>query len=261
MPASVYREAAQRPGSCIAAVIPAGGTGTRMNAPLPKQFLVLAGKPVLVRTIERVLELEDVSRVVVALPAGHLAAANELFRCHKTRLPIQCIAGGANRQESVRRGVIAAGLECEILLVHDAVRPLCGRDMMNRVVQAALDRGAAVPGLPANETIQRVSRSGRILRTPPREELFAIQTPQCFKAEILRSALERAHREGFLGTDESSVVRWAGHPVYVVEGSPTNLKITRPTDLKLAELLWEETSGGKDLSRRNRGERVRRSRQ
>lgn len=259
MPAPVQGEAAQRGGSGIAAVIPAGGTGTRMNATVPKQFLVLAGKPILVRTVERVLELEEVTRVVVALPAPHLPAAEALFRRHKSRLPVQCIAGGATRQDSVHRGVRVAGLDCEILLVHDAVRPLCDRETMQRVVEAARARGAAVPGLPANETIQRVSRSGRILHTPPREELFAIQTPQCFRADILRSALDRARREGFLGTDESSVVRWAGHPVYVVEGSPTNLKITRPADLTFAELLWQE-SGAADLSRRNRTGKVRRVR-
>jgi 2-C-methyl-D-erythritol 4-phosphate cytidylyltransferase/2-C-methyl-D-erythritol 2,4-cyclodiphosphate synthase len=108
---------------------------------------------------------------------------------------------------------------------------------MRRTLDAAWKEGGAVPGLPATETIQRVSALGRVLATPPREELFAIQTPQCFRAALLREALTLALRKGFVGTDESSVMRWAGHPVSVVPGSPDNIKITRPLDLKVAELL------------------------
>ena len=131
-------------------------------------------------------------------------------------------------------------------MVHDAVRPVCDRDTMRRVLDAAWEKGAAVPGLPATETIQRVSRKGRVLATPPREELFAIQTPQAFHARILRSALDRAGEAGFVGTDESSVVRWAGHPVMVVPGSPDNIKITRPMDLEIAERLISGSSRKED---------------
>ena len=131
-------------------------------------------------------------------------------------------------------------------MVHDAVRPVCDRDTMRRVLDAAWEKGAAVPGLPATETIQRVSRKGRVLATPPREELFAIQTPQAFHAGILRSALDRAAAAGFVGTDESSVVRWAGHPVMVVPGSPDNIKITRPMDLEIAERLISGSSRKED---------------
>ena len=131
-------------------------------------------------------------------------------------------------------------------MVHDAVRPVCDRDTMRRVLDAAWETGAAVPGLPATETIQRVSRKGRVLATPPREELFAIQTPQAFHAGILRSALDRAEAAGFVGTDESSVVRWAGHPVTVVPGSPDNIKITRPMDLEIAERLISGNSRKED---------------
>ena len=142
-----------------------------------------------------------------------------------------------NRQESVRIGVSHIAPDPDVIMVHDAVRPVCDRDLIMRVLDAAWKKGAAIPGLPATETIQRVSRTGRVLSTPPREELYGIQTPQAFHAGILRSALEKAHETGFLGTDESSVVRWAGHPVVVVPGSPDNIKITRPLDLQIAELL------------------------
>jgi len=215
-----------------------------MNAAVPKQFLRLAGTPVLVLTVAQVLELHEVREVVVALPRSHLAAAREVLGRRAWSVPVRCVAGGKTRQESVRRGVVALRGNPDVVLVHDAVRPLCDAPTMRRVIEAAWRHGGAVPGLPATETIQRVSKAGRVLRTPPREELFSIQTPQCFRAEVLRGALESAHEAGFNGTDESSVARWAGQAVYVVEGSPENIKITRPLDLDIAELIMRKRQGG-----------------
>lgn len=218
-------------------VIAAGGTGTRMNAGVPKQFLEIAGKPILIHTIEAISALEAVDQIIIALPDEHIPQAEAILNRQALRVKAQCVPGGPNRQESVRNGVKHAHPETDVILVHDAVRPLCNLEMMERVLAAAWEKGAAVPGLPATDTIQRVSRTGRVLATPPREELYAIQTPQAFHAEVLRTALDRAHEEDFLGTDESSVVRWAGHPVWVVPGSPDNIKITRPMDLDIATLL------------------------
>jgi 2-C-methyl-D-erythritol 4-phosphate cytidylyltransferase/2-C-methyl-D-erythritol 2,4-cyclodiphosphate synthase len=228
------------PGLKIAAIIAAGGTGTRMSSTLPKQFLKIAGKPILLHTVERLISLENVIQIVIALPSRHVAAARSMLRGKAWRVPVRCVRGGASRQESVRRGVAHIRSHVDLILVHDAVRPLCDRPTMQRVVSAARELGGAVPALPATETIQRVSRRGRILATPPREELYAIQTPQGFHARILKSSLERAHLEGFAGTDESSVVRWAGHHVGIVPGSPQNIKITHPIDLEIAELLMAE---------------------
>jgi 2-C-methyl-D-erythritol 4-phosphate cytidylyltransferase / 2-C-methyl-D-erythritol 2,4-cyclodiphosphate synthase len=220
-----------------AAVVAAGGTGIRMNAGTPKQFLEVAGKPILLHTIERILSIEEIIQIVIALPPEHIPAAEAILRRQPLRVEARCIAGGATRQDSVRNGTMHICGDADVIMVHDAVRPVCDREMMLRVLNAAWKKGAAVPGLPATETIQRVSRRGRVLSTPPRQELYAIQTPQAFHAGILKSALDRAHAAGFLGTDESSVVRWAGHPVLVVPGSPNNIKITRPMDLALAEML------------------------
>jgi len=223
-----------------AAVIAAGGTGTRMNSSVPKQFLEIAGKPILLHTIESIASIEEVLQIVIALPPEHIAAAEAIVRRQPMRIEILCVPGGPNRQESVRCGVLHTRQDVDVIMVHDAVRPVCHRDLVLRVLDAAWKKGAAVPGLPATETIQRISRKGRVLATPPRQELYAIQTPQAFHADILKSALEKAHREGFLGTDESSIVRWAGHPVTVVPGSPDNIKITRPLDLEIAKLLISE---------------------
>jgi 2-C-methyl-D-erythritol 4-phosphate cytidylyltransferase/2-C-methyl-D-erythritol 2,4-cyclodiphosphate synthase len=220
-----------------AAVIAAGGTGTRMLAALPKQFLEISGKPLLLHTIENIVSVEAIAQVIVALPAEHISRAESILREHPMRVPVECVAGGANRQESVYCGVRRVRPEMDIILVHDAVRPFCYPDMVQRILQHAWEKGSAVAGMPATETIQRVSGEGEVMETPARRELYAIQTPQVFHAGILRSALERASSEGFTGTDESSVVRWAGYPVFIVEGSSDNIKITRPQDLKLAELI------------------------
>ena len=220
-----------------AAVIAAGGTGTRMNSGIPKQFLEIAGKPILLHTIERISSVEEIIQVVIALPEEHIPQAESILQRQPVRVEVRCVPGGPNRQESVRRGVLHANPDATVIMVHDAVRPVCDRDTMLRVLDAAWKTGAAVPGIPATETIQRVSRGARVLATPPREELYAIQTPQAFHSGILKSSLERAHKEGFLGTDESSVVRWAGHRVTVVPGSPDNIKITRPLDLEIAGRL------------------------
>jgi 2-C-methyl-D-erythritol 4-phosphate cytidylyltransferase/2-C-methyl-D-erythritol 2,4-cyclodiphosphate synthase len=224
-------------GPRIAAVIAAGGVGARMSSAVPKQFLDLAGKPILVRTLEQVLNLEGVVHAVVALPRSHIPRARAILAGYSWSIPIQCIAGGPTRQESVRRAVARTRADAEIILVHDAVRPFSDPSTMERVIRAAWENGSAVPGLPATETIQRVSTRNRIRATPPRDELYAIQTPQCFRAGILKTALARAYKENFAGTDESSIVRWAGHSVVVVPGSAANIKITSPQDLRLAEVL------------------------
>jgi 2-C-methyl-D-erythritol 4-phosphate cytidylyltransferase/2-C-methyl-D-erythritol 2,4-cyclodiphosphate synthase len=221
----------------VAAVIAAGGTGTRMNAAVPKQFLEIAGKPILLHTIENIASLEEVRQIIVVLPEAHMTAATAILSRRQFNAEVRCVPGGPNRQESVRCGVSHVHPDTDVIMVHDAVRPVCDRAMMRRVLDAAWATGAAIPGLPATETIQRVSGTGRVLATPPRQELFAIQTPQAFHARILRAALDRACEEGFLGTDESSVVRWSGHPVIVVQGSPDNIKIPRPLDLDIAGLL------------------------
>ena len=231
-------------------VIAAGGDGTRMKVGvpkqfLPKQFLEVAGKPILLHTVETIAALKAVTQIVIALPSEHIARAEAALADRSLRIRPECIAGGPNRQASVKNGCARVRQDVDVILVHDAVRPLCPCEVMEHALATAWEKGAAVPGLQATETIQRVSRKGRVLRTPPREELYAIQTPQAFKAGLLRESLGRAETEGFLGTDESSVVRWAGHPVTVVPGSSDNIKITRPLDMEIARLLFSRRETGK----------------
>jgi 2-C-methyl-D-erythritol 4-phosphate cytidylyltransferase / 2-C-methyl-D-erythritol 2,4-cyclodiphosphate synthase len=212
-----------------------------MNSGTPKQFIEVAGKPILLHTIEGILSVEKVIQIVIALPPEHISTAEAILKRQPMRVEVRCTPGGPTRQESVRNGAAHIRQDADVIMVHDAVRPICDREMVQRVLVAAWEKGAAVPGLPATETIQRVSRNGRVLSTPPRQELYAIQTPQAFHAGILKSALDRAQDAGFLGTDESSVVRWAGYRVVVVPGSPDNIKITHPIDLAIAEILLSKT--------------------
>lgn len=240
----------------VAAVIAAGGTGTRLGDPVPKQLLEIGGKPVLLHTLETILSIPEIVQIVIALPRPYVEPVRKMLGRRRSKAVLQCVPGGANRQESVLLGVQAVRKEAGLILVHDAVRPLCDPDTMMRVVDAARRSGGAVAGLPATETIQRVSRRGRILSTPPRSELYSIQTPQAFHSDILRKSLDLAHRKGYLATDESSVVRWAGHMVTVVPGSPDNIKITRRLDLRLAEMLLsgrattEQTNASRSRGRR-----------
>ena len=228
-------------------VIAAGGAGTRMNAGVPKQFLEIAGKTLLQLTVEAIAELEAVTQIIIALPPEFIPRAETALTRGATRIRPEFVAGGQNRQCSVKNGCARVRSDVDVIAVHDAVRPFCPREVMEETLAAAWEKGAAVPGLQATETIQRVSRKGRVLRTPPREELYAIQTPQAFKACLLLEALDRAEAEGFLGTDESSVVRWAGHPVTVVPGSPDNIKITRPLDMEIARLLFSRRWEGETV--------------
>ena len=153
-----------------------------MSAGVPKQFLELAGKPILLRTIEGILSLQELIEIVVALPSEYVASAQELIDRKRWRVPVRCVGGGSTRQRSVIRGLAQVDPSAGLILVHDAVRPLCDPEIMRRVVDAARLGGGAVPGLPATETIQRVSGRRQILATPPREQLYSIQTPQCFHA-------------------------------------------------------------------------------
>ena len=233
-----------KPDIRAAFVIAAGGTGARMKASVPKQFLEIAGKPVLLLTVEAIAALTVVTQIVIALPLEHIPRAEEILSDRTLRIRPECVVGGPNRQSSVKNGCDRVNSDANVIAVHDAVRPLCPLDVMEKTLLVAWEKGAAVPGLQATETIQRVSRKGYVLRTPPREELYAIQTPQAFKADLIREALDRAEKEGFIATDESSVARWAGHRVTIVPGSPDNIKITRPMDMEIARLLlsrhWED---------------------
>jgi len=217
-----------------------------MGGRTPKQFLPLAGVPVIERTIGIFDAHPAVREIVVVVPRGSLRRAQALVRRSGFGKVACVVAGGAERQHSVLRGLEACAHTSDIVLVHDAVRPLVSRVVIDGVIRAAARYGAAVPALPVTDTIktQTGARAGFLSGTLPRGELWSVQTPQGFRFTLLRDAHTKAARAGFAGTDDASLVERLGIPIRIVPGSDANIKITTPGDRKLAESLLAEGTRG-----------------
>ena len=225
-------------------ILPAAGLGTRMTpghspGASAKQFLALAGLPILVHSLRAFAAVAQVSAIIVAVRASEMGRVQSLLAEHQLAGRVTVVEGGDSRQESVGHALAAVNAEDDdIVLVHDAVRPLIDPETIARTIEAVTEHGAAIVGLPAIDTIKQVDRTahGAIIRTTiPREYVVHAQTPQGFRWSILKRAFAEADGDGFAGTDEASLVERAGCQVAVVAGSPANLKITQPGDLELAE--------------------------
>jgi 2-C-methyl-D-erythritol 4-phosphate cytidylyltransferase len=217
----------------VAVVIPAGGVGRRLGTRTPKQLLRLGSKTILALTVEHFTRHPAVCIVVVAAPAAHLGRTRRALAGARGGARVQVVTGGAERQESVWLGMQAVPDDTAVIVVHDAVRPFITHALVDRVIKAARVDGGAICALPIAETVKRV-RDAVVEATIDRSALWAVQTPQAFRAEILREAHEKARRDGFFGTDESMLVERLGHRVAVVPGLPENVKITTPDDLRRA---------------------------
>ncbi len=218
----------------IAVIIPAAGTGTRFGGQLPKQFHPLAGKPLIQHVIERFLLDENVTRVIVPV-------AEMLLGSVKNSERVVWVAGGATRQQSVIRG-LAETRDAELIAVHDAARPLFSEATFHAVVAATREFGAALPVVPVTDTIHRMTDDATVQETLDRSMLAAAQTPQCFRADILRDILVRAQLESLEATDEAGLAARFGYTVKAVAGDPRNLKITVPEDLVIAESYIQQWS-------------------
>jgi 2-C-methyl-D-erythritol 4-phosphate cytidylyltransferase len=221
------RPRAARPGVWV--VVPAGGRGVRMGR--KKQDIRVGARPVLRWTLDALEATRAVQGIVVAVPVEDVPAWRRRLRgCRKVRA---VVAGGEERQESVARGLAAVPPTAAVILVHDGVRPCITPELVRRVVEATRAHGAAVAALPVAETLKR-GAEGWVKATIPRDGLWAIQTPQGFRADLLREAHRRAAADRIVGTDDAALVERLGAPVRLVPGLPGNLKITRPEDLPLA---------------------------
>ena len=218
----------------LVVIVPAAGTGSRFGGGLPKQFQTLAGKPMIQHVIERFLLDENVTRVVV--PVAPVLLANV-----KNSERVAFVAGGETRQQSVIRG-LAEAEDAELIAVHDAARPLFSIAMFHAVVSAAREAGAALPVIPVADTIHVMNADSTIAQTLDRSILGAAQTPQCFRAPILRDVLARAEREGLEGTDEAGLAARFGYTVRAVPGDSRNIKITVAEDLAIAESYLQQWS-------------------
>lgn len=218
----------------VAAIIVAAGAGRRFGG--AKQFAMLKGKQVLEWSIAVFDAHPDVAEIILVLP-DEKSGNQFLRRYHKITARLR---GGPRRQDSVARGFERVDAEkTGVVLVHDGVRPLVSPEVISRVIAAARRGGAAVPGIPLEDTIKEAA-GGKVLRTMERQRLVRVQTPQGFAYKVLENALRRAQQDHYDGTDDSELAERAGHKVAVVEGDPRNIKVTTPLDLKIAEALIED---------------------
>ena len=222
----------------VVAIIVAGGGGKRMGGDLPKQFLPLGGRPLLDRTLSAFTSSARVDGVILALPPAFPDGAKESYRSVPKVLAV--VDGGSQRQDSVRNSLAVVPAEAEVILVHDAVRPFVSEGLLGRCVELAREHGAVVPVVPVRSTVKQWDREEKTLCTRDRSDLMLAQTPQGFRAGILRDAYRRAEEEGRQGTDDASLVEGAGYPVIPVPGEEANIKITIPEDLHMAEGLLRE---------------------
>lgn len=213
----------------VSAIIAAGGRGLRFGDARPKQFLDLGGRPILQHSLDAFLACDEVSDVVVALPADIAADPPDYLR--SGRKPIEIVEGGERRQDSVANAFGRVVARADVVVIHDAARPLVTGDLIRRTIAAAVESGAAVAAIRQHDTVKRADESGVIVETLPREAIYLAQTPQAFLADVLRDGLAVRGE----ATDEAGLVELAGHGVRLVEGEPRNLKITSPADLALAE--------------------------
>jgi 2-C-methyl-D-erythritol 4-phosphate cytidylyltransferase len=239
----------------VVVIIPAAGLGTRMasvagskdrKAAPSKQFTELAGIPIVIHTLRKFAASSEVAEIYVALRKNEIGGFRSLLEKEGKeilRKKTELVEGGEHRQESVAGALAAVSAAADdIILVHDAVRPLVTQEIIQDVIRAAKKYGAAIAGLPAVDTVKQVERTAQgavITATVSRERVVLAQTPQGFRYDVLKKAFDEAAADGFMGTDEASLVERSGHEVAVVMGSARNIKITTPADMELAEFFLE----------------------
>jgi 2-C-methyl-D-erythritol 4-phosphate cytidylyltransferase len=224
----------------VAVIIPAGGRGKRLGGVLPKQFLRLGDTPILVASVRVFERLPEVREVLVVAPAAYVSRTTRLLKRARCRKVSCVITGGRERQDSVRLGLEHLSTAPDVILVHDAVRPLVTAQMIRGVITAAKNYGAAVVGVPVKDTIKLEGKKGFYTKTLPRHLLWAVQTPQGFLFPLFRHAHVRAAAARVIGTDDAALVERLGIPVRIVQGDQRNIKITTKEDLAFARAWWRD---------------------
>jgi 2-C-methyl-D-erythritol 4-phosphate cytidylyltransferase len=235
----------------VTAILPAAGLGTRMGADTPKQFLSLDGVPVLLFTLRRLAACPAITNFVIATRAEEVDSVAASVASANLGRPVKVVRGGDTRQDSVANALAEVPADADLILVHDAVRPLVTPSQIERVIAEAAACDAAIMGIPAMDTVKEVKRASLptdvalITATIPRERVVLAQTPQVFRASLLREAFARGREDGVTASDEAGLVERIGRDVHVVVGSERNLKITRPGDMELAEFYLRQERAGR----------------
>ena len=226
----------------VEAVIAAAGKGTRFANNRPKQFCLIAGKPVLDWTIGVFDECEDITSIVLVVPGEMMNETREML--HLDQYPkLKCVvAGGAERHDSVRNGLKSVDTDTDVILVHDGVRALISSELIRSVVRSTAKHGSAIPCLPVKDTLRRTSLNGGITETVNRDGLYLAQTPQGFTAEVLRRAYEALVNADWRASDEANLLERINEPLHIVPGDERNIKITTRFDFRVAEMLLQQES-------------------
>jgi len=218
----------------FAAVVAAAGAGLRMGGGVRKQYLFLEEEPVLARSLNLFLNHPRAGRVIAVIPPGDSAEVIDLLTPYCAVSRLHLVEGGSSRQESVNRGLAAVPEDAGLVCIHDAARPLASSELLDVLLQAAEQTGAAVPVIPLSDTVKAVNGKGTVLSTLKRDKLRLAQTPQVFKRALILEAYHSALKEGLEATDDAALVEHLGRPVAAVNGELTNIKITTTRDLELA---------------------------
>ena len=207
-----------------------------MGSNVPKQFLLVDGKPILHHTLSVFDQCSVVDEIVLVVSEKEIDKAQQEIESFHPKVT-KVIAGGEQRQDSVSNGLLSLDSKTDVVVIHDGVRPFVSPDLIRETVEAARDFGAAIAAIPVSDTIKKVDKEGRVERTVDRSGLWRIQTPQTFQVSLLKEAFEKARVDNFYGTDESSLIEYLGREVKVIPGSEFNIKITRSEDLILGETI------------------------
>jgi len=222
----------------VSAVIVAAGNSKRMDDGIDKLAVELSGKPLLAWTISRFESTEIIDEIIVVTREDEIEKVKELTLSEGFRKVSSIVKGGAFRQQSTQNGLNAISNDSTVVLVHDGARPLVRTSDIKRIAESAEENGAALLALPSNESVKEV-QDGRVTKTLPRESIWLAQTPQGFRKELLQEALSVAEKEGYVGTDEASLVERIGEEVAVVEGHSSNIKVTVSSDIGIVRSLLE----------------------
>ena len=238
----------------VAVIVPAAGLGTRMGRSSAektgtsrKQFMLLEGSPIMLHTVRKFAASGRVDKIVVAVRAEDLDWVGEMLAREFSKSLVRVVEGGNSRQQSVANALATLDPDTDLVAVHDAVRPFIDPETIHKVLDEAAETGAAIVGVVPVDTVKQVIRStgrARVRATLPRDRLVLAQTPQVFRYDLLVRAFQSARDDGFVGTDEASLVERLDVDVNVVLGNDRNIKITKPGDMDLARLLFHEQAAG-----------------
>jgi len=243
----------------VSVIITAGGSGLRLGGSVPKQFQFLGGKPILAHTLNAFNQSDTVSEIVVAVPAAYMPHTREIVEVYDIHKVRAVVAGGENRATSIYAALkelpyiysqgaglpLVSATHRKIVLIHDGVRPFVPEKLIASVAESATNYGAAIAGIPLTDTIKEVSENGNVLSTPNRNSFWRVQTPQGFTYELIAKAYAQGEKDNILhtATDDSFLVERMGVPVTLVEGDPSNIKITTPEDMAFGEMLLMAREG------------------